>query len=608
MLLVICVPALSQDRHLTRIFYPDSDAGEIARRTQTNSLGEVLLSGYLDGKLKGYRFAVGDSVTKWIMPDELPPEWDSSQEYFSGELVTFAGNVYVAIDEYSSKSPADTTAWRLADIRMPLSRVRFFPAEKDTLSKFEFLDTKMLVSQPFLPEPWSHDREYYTDEMVTYDKRVYRVLQDVPAYNPSPEVDSENWQEIILGLDFISWSECHDVTVLFNYSVSGSDTTWIPEMVTVCAEDPLHGMPRSLCHFYYRDVMEYLNKIPSPVPTVFPYGYLNNSLFEFSFSARGELIDALRGSIQRKVTKVSKKNIINADLYTAWLADATSAIEWDSPWSILQDLTTREVRLSRMDFDAFGFRTFTPFLVISPKQVEDLLKTEQRSIPAITSYALLLSDWNNFVSDSLAVFSPPSDSLTPLPASPIPSNAGKTAYSFFEEYRLYLNSPGTDHVASAIAKAWTEIEKAYFSGTIKDVNRDKYRSFFSDNHRWGKLTLLEQYPLDENFSLSRDRGEGVYELSLPDKLVGIAVVYEKSFSRDKAVDPDYFVPLVVGIDYATEEDLQRGIHRSISFEWNDWKKILLLANDPELNTLVEAIEDGALNFAESALLYGLKEK
>jgi hypothetical protein len=601
-LFLFCFVCHSQYKHGTRWIKADS----LWSDKRTDNLGQILLSAYLDGKINGFKFAVADSVVKWETL-ELPQEWDKTKNYRDGDEVAFSGERYLAIGDNKGISPAKVGEnsegwyWQIAKSRVPISRKWFFPSEKDTLPKTEFLQ-RMVIGWPENYEEWTAGTEYYLGDRVSYDGQHFESVNDSnTGHLPNRNRSDDNWQIIYDRIQFAQLGDCHDISLLLNFSVSPQDTIWTPQMISVhiASSTSNTGFPIPVCHFYYKDVVAYLQAVSQPISTSFKYGYLNNGLFEFNAIAQIECMKWIKSKIKQKVLKLSEDNIITPALYAKWFASEN----FDPyEWGIFQHPATHAVKLVRRTNSYEQI-----FLSLQIDQVERLLTGEKFILVEPVNYSSMLSAWEKFsgpLSDDTDWY----DSLAPLEKFEAIGSALRNEYVIIEKYYARLDSAFNEDMAALMPGAWSEIEKAYFSGTLKDVQIPN--SFFQDNYQWSKMKLKDrnrEYPLEENFSLSGGRFQGVYFLSLPTKFQKISVTYQKEATVNQAPAKVYFEPLTIGFIYSDANSEMLGSFSGAEFKWGDLKQILI-KQGKKFKKFLDAVENGKLAFSDFEVLYGMKEK
>lgn len=598
-LLLTSTVAFSQYKHIQKKVNFKTKTGSLATEKQTDNLGQILLSGYLDGKIKGYRFNAIDSVTKWKPTELLPDAWAEQRFYYAGDVVTYLGKVYRSKQDNEAR-PDNIDFWIPTELMDPVSRKWYFPTLADTLSKENFLDA-MVQDWPERYQPWVHSNEYYLGDRVTYEGKDYEAQTDIRAYSRNPTMDS-NWRVISNGVSFFPWSSVDQITILFNYSVQKADTVLVPEMISVGVFDYRIELTKDICHFYYRDVMQYLKTVSQPVAVNFKYGYINQVL-ELNYASRPECIAWIKSKVKSKALKISDANIIDPQKYEHWLAD-TSAADIDYNYKIFQHPVTREVTLSAVDPEQVAM----PFVTVPVKSLDKLYKKEKVRVPTLNNYSAMLSDWNSLLPVSGRDYSY-YDSLPPISYSAVTPRS-TNEYEMMEAYTAYFNDGSNKAIASIVPEAWSKIERAFFTGKLRDASRDIHRSFFSDNYDWSNVTLGKDVKFDADFSLSGDRSTSLGFLYLPAKFDALSIVYQRNFKNTGQLVETSLTPLTVTIYYDTQHDLEAYsetmLARENSFNWTDLKQLLL--QEAQFSVLIEAIETGKLNFRNSELMYGLKEK
>lgn len=596
----------SQNRlHVRRVLNPSYDISRAETSKPVDNLGQILLSAYLDGKINGYKFAVGDSVTNWSEPDEFPPDWQKDFDYYSGDKVTYSGEAYLAIIDSRNQPPSsgEDQYWQAVVLREPISRIWYFPTIQDTLPKAEFLE-RMVLSFPIIFPEWRRDMDYYIADRVDYEERTYQAISHVPSFRNPPNINYTDWAQVVNGLEIGLLKDCNVISSLFNYTINGKDTLWTPEILTVSRFDYNVGAPLELCHFYYSDVQKYLQTISQPATNNFKYGYVGNNLFELTPTARTSIQSWIKTKIRTKQLKIVSDQILNSKLYNEWLSETILENDWK--WNLFQDLNTMDLSLSKAV--EWSNKISTPFLTISIESVLSMLKKEKLKVPEIVNYSTILNNWNRYF-----ITYPSFPLYDSLPALRTGSNMGRqlrTEYTMIEAYQARVDSTHNSDFGEILPLVWKEIEQEYFKGELTCYMYDnRHRFFSSDNYDWSSVVIDRfglskgPYTFNSTFSLSGGREKKIEYMPAPTQFVVVEIVYQKKFNFIQKVTNGYFKPIILNFFFM----LDSNGYDVVSFEWDKIKPILMKAPKKYVS-FIDAIENGKLNFSNSELVYGIKEK
>jgi hypothetical protein len=573
-----------------------------------DKIGQIILSGYLDGKIKAYRFMVKDSVLKWSEPEVMPPAWSPADYYNMGDRVMFGNKAYEAQIEMSNgyePRDAPNDFWARVDLREPLLTRRFYPIEKDTLSKSEFL-SRMVSQQPVFYPNWEPKVEYYNMDLASYNGTVYESLRDYNKGNV-PKDNYDYWALTDQGsMQFYRLRDAKTVSVLFNYSIVQTDTIWNPQMVAVNVWDDNYDMYKQLTYFKYDDVMRYLEKVPQPVINNLAANRLSNTLLIQNQLQRPEYLKWFKKKFKTKPITTEPKWISDPKLFQMWLAssDSTGNSDYDK-WRFFQDLNSRNLVLVRVEYKNDGLQG-QPFLTIPVKSLEKLYQDLKIKAPVLKNYSDALQDMTYLTAP---VESHYLDSIQPLQSRFKNKVQSVKEYYFIEKYTANISEDRNPVIAKMLPQAWPIIEKQFYAKILKE--EIAHASFYEDNFDWRKVSPWNQfgtaYYFDENFGLDdywyyfgRD------SIPTPLEFTQLFVTYKKYFSTGKSAGAQ-FEPIYVSIGFRENNSSQTGLQNQVWFKWSALKE-QLLKSAITFSPLIKAIETGKLEFYDSELVYGLREK
>lgn len=571
-----------------------------------DKIGQIILSGYLDGKIKAYRFAIKDSVLKWSVPMSIPPNWHNKEFYNPGDRVLHNNIAYESQIEAIGQEPKDfgNDYWVRVELREPLLKRRFYPTEKDTLTKAEFL-SRMVSQQPEIFPAWDAAYDYYPLDIVTYKGKNYEALQESRAKVPGENNDF--WAITNRGsIQFHRLGDAKTVSVLFNYSVVQSDTTWNPQMVAVKVWDDNYGAYKQLAYFKYDDVMNYLEKVPQPVINNVATNRLSNTLLVQNQRQRPELLNWLKAKFKAKQITAAPKWISNPAIFQAWLSSSdTIDNSYYAKWRFYQDLNSRDLVLVRMEYKDDRLKS-QPFLTIPVKALEKMFRDLQIKTPALQNYTDALQDITLF---STHEESHNLDSLQPLRPRFKSKILLAREYFFVEKYSADLSEGRNPVITKMLPQAWPIIEKQFYAKALKE---ETFRaSFYEDNFDWRSINPWKQFGITHSFDQEFGLDDYWYyyrrdSIPSPQQFTQIFVTYRKYFSTGKfpAVQ---FEPIYISIELIDNNANQSGIPNGVYFKWPALKEQLLKSGST-FASFISAIETGRLEFYDSELLYGLREK
>jgi hypothetical protein len=577
--------------------HPDSPNSRLLKQKTTN-LGTLLVQGYVDGKLTGYKFPYNVEHLKNAPPpkESWPPKWNSKNYYFLGDRVTYKGNIYDMVNEIGpSPVPPDKSdkwmRWRFKLEGQPL-RVKYsYPSIKDTLPKGEFLKSMISFEEP-ISYVWFSSSEYFEGNKVVFQGKIYQAIQDV---EPGTSLSDENYwrrQSRSLPFFFNSLDNLTSITVL-NYFTVEEDTTWIPQTLSLRVFDDNRGYALRLISFLYCDVIGYLKSISQPLLYLSDLGYIGHSTFILDEKSREKLLHFIQ--IKLKMKELAEEGLIVMD--HSKLADFANGAEGGKEkFGITQDLNTNDLRI----------KSHGQTIAIIP--IGKFLDIAQLEEPAVFIYAdainqRIFKGYKETPFNDYSYFDIPVviDSLIPFPiCQPLQVKKSAGYYWLEEDSVAFQNSFKRD----IILDAWSCIVAA---AQEKSILPEKERNVNSLSYDWSK-TYKDTLGLDltdENW-LTLLHGdnynyESPIEYAASDnsiKFTGFSVIYKRYFPTDNIK----FTPLGIKVYGEWKET-----NISDSFKWESVREVWRKRDPRKYNRLIDSIERGELPIGNSKLVAGLQE-
>jgi hypothetical protein len=295
-----------QENYYTRYYNLGDSANQKYNPTSSLTLCGLLLKGYVENKLPGYRVEYVNEVTYGKPnPADMPKQWNSKEDYFLDDMVTWNGRAYRMRREISPSevTPDKSEEWDPVEIHGEPIKLHFsWPTPADSLTKREFLE-RMLRPRGELPRPFNKTQDYYEGEYVNYLGENFRAVADVPAgKDPS---DKEYWAKQSLGVFFHALKDVEILGVTYHYKVLNGDTIHTPQMLSVNTMGE-SGFPEVKAFFYYCDAVRYLENIEQ---SAWPEGATNTTGADFLLlrKARSAMVKAIHQNLKNK--KALRKNV-----------------------------------------------------------------------------------------------------------------------------------------------------------------------------------------------------------------------------------------------------------------------------------------------------------
>ncbi len=566
--------------------YPDS-INALLRRENTSNLGTLLVQGYVDGKLTGYKFSYKEETLRYApLPPELwPPAWNPKSYYFLGDRVSYDGHGYEMMNEIrpSPIPPNESDTWWRYELRgQPMHMKYSFPTSRDTLSKAEFLKN-MISQESVIRQNWNSDQFYYLDDLVEYEGDIYVAIKDCnPGTSPR---DKTNWQLTYPFHIFHSLAELTSVRMLSHYKKVGSDTTWTPQTISLLVYDFNKGYAADeVVTFLYCDVVSYLDSIVQPILYRSETGYIENRAFVLESKSRKNLLDIVQATLTGK--KLAQGDLTVKDR-SKFMDFVNSSGESRKNFSISQDLITNDLRLHYLGKS----------VALIP--VKKLLATFPIEKPAWFTYSgalhqrAFVSQTSNILQyrDSTVVL----DLMTPFSAcQPVSPNQ----YYWIEEYFVDYQNQQKQFL---LKEAWTCI---VMDTQWMNTQRKKKRTFYSLSFDWSraykdtvglKLNNVNWHSLLNNDS-EEDSPTALSDRNSID-FRGLSVIYKRYWSSGSDLKTR---PIEITIYAQQGESVATDL-----FDWESVKDLWRRKDSHKYNALIRSIETGAIDVGGSALVEGL---
>jgi hypothetical protein len=554
-------------------------------RKRTDNISVILVDAYLTGKLKGYRFDTGYEVLKRApLPEELIPQlWSPKDDYFMDDRVVYNGKFYVAqADGPRGKTPVQASDYWSEYIPYgePVSDRHYFPALADTLGKSEFpKNFLMTMGQTF--EPWTSDYDYYVSDYVNYNGTNYEALRD--NHSKIPTESPDDWMRTNAGSPyFYPVSELRGISVLYYSEEINGKQVLTPQLITPRVwNDNMGFLDDMELHFYYSDVINYLNSVREPLLYNSKIGNVKDRIV-LDWDERANLADVLFHQLRSGMTKPGKRDIINASEFQRFLNE-TEKPSVSAKWTAFQDVKSTDIIISRIDF----YRQ-KPIVKITAKSLSRFPLSKASEV--LTALEAMESGKLNFWMDTTQV-----DSLPPLKSSAVTRKALDKYFSR-EQYLARVDSGYNAKLLAALKPAWEMIKKEFYAGRLKTVT-DHYEPFQLD-YTFPRIEVEGWIFTDLKFRSCEYPGRD--SLATTTNFTDVRVCYTRKFGT---TTPYSFVPENVSILIIQDE--ATGISEPYTFEWSKLKA--LLSTSPETKRMIGLIESGDLLFAHSELDYGLME-
>lgn len=556
-----------------------------------DNLGTMLLDAHLRGELSAYRYAVAHDVLKYapIPQDQLPTPWDPTVEYVQEEMVSHKGNIYIARTDIASGStpPDDSPNWEDTNIRGPaVSIFHHFPTAADTTTK-SFLLSHMIEEEPRSYDPWSEGIEYFNDDRVEFEGRIYQAHRD-NFLGITPGSDENYWTKIESKLTMYEPNDLNVVEILYHYEVKGSDTIHTPQMVSVKVIDQYREVFRNTgLNFYYNDVIRYLESSHQPTLHMSYFGLLDGGAFLFDEHTKFNFTWWIQSKILSKELKPDKKTILNELEYNQFINTKEEDLNVTN-WYPIQNPATHDFTIIagklNADYEYFTIAT----LSVPYKSVEKLLK-DMPPVHVPKTYKDIFS--NSFLYSTIDTVQ--MDSIEVLQTITHPSGGFNQMY--FDELH-FDKTDASPIVAAAIPGLWKLIEAAVQAGKVE---LHPTRSYYPCHFNWKGTEIrwsTGSQKADDNFSISHVT-PAPNELPNPQwRLKETGVVYRINQTPPYKNGKYWPVQLVVSFEPEPHADL-------VDYRV-DWKDVLkLVQGKNEYADFVAGAEKATLNFKRVSVSY-----
>jgi chitodextrinase len=558
----------------------------------TDLPGAILIDGYLNNKLKGYRFAAANEVTKRkpLDPQMIPPPWDVRKHYYPEEQVSFEGNFYkAAVDSDLQPRPGNGDFWQKFELLgEPIRSRYYFPNPADSLSKSEFL-SRMVASNMRSYPPWDYAAYYNTADRVQYEGKIYEAFTDIQkGEKPS---NQDYWVEVGNIIEFYRPSQMVGLKIMYHYQVQNRDTLWHPQMITVLVQDNIEGLLLEAGpSFYYSDAIHYLQSVKQPILKNQAWGYVGSSLFVLDEEGCLKFLEWLRPKLRQGQIKLRGDQILNATAYRNFLEANLPGDDLPN-WIAYQDILSKDWMISHIrshDFD----RKITPVVKVPVQAAIKAMKLSKRKLQTYTQ--ALESRVFSIRKEAAQI-----DSLSPLHTR-IMADPPTPANFFLEKYGAPVDSTNKPLV-NQLPEVWKIFNDAFYQKKIKVVN--PFVNFYMWQQPWPETTIrntLGPWSAAKRFSLGQSRYDEMDSINRPVDFRYLFVTYKK-FTDSPVV---HFEPLEISLEFVLADNLFP-VH--YTFDWQELKQLWKGKTSPTIQSFIDAIESERLNFSSSQLVYGLME-
>jgi len=557
---------------------------------ETDKLGMMLVDAYLQGKLKGYKFDVGNEVMKRApLPKQDYPTWKAGTTYYAEDIVSYKNNLYVlmAIEFIDSMTPpSQDKRWEKYEVLgEPISFRNFFPTLKDTLSKAALL--KNMISQmPIAYLPWNPNEYFYAGDVVWYDGRNYEAVRDSNGKTPT---DREYWELTSQGsMQFHSFTDLTGFYILY-YSKSPPAKA---QMISLLFNT--YGVLQPLgLNFYAQDVFNYLTEIDQPVLYKSSIGYVGMPQLVLGHEERIEFVKLMKSSLKENKIKLRNDQILDAKLRQQFLdADEEQVV---TNWAVMQDLITNDfwISLRKFDDETGIVIATTPSIKISFKQLQKLI-VNLKGYPKTYREAIEKNEFN-FRDDTLTI-----DSLEFMSPAFAPAKPAK-GYYFYESYLATMSA--NSQLQNQVPGLWKRIEELFYAQKL--LARNQFSSLYPCTYDWSHVNLgpkTAPVSFDKNFTLGVSITNPIDSLLAPQQFTEVGITYKKFVSDGKS--KALFEPVQFAVSFIPKQVSDEPVWPvTYTFQWQDLSKIFESSN--EFIFLFNQIKAGMLTFHDSRVVYGL---
>lgn len=570
-------------------YHKQIDLRDSANATLVNSytdhLGTILIDAYLKGAINGYKVDVGEEVLKRAPVQlDLFMVWEPNEFYYQGDIVRYKERLYVLQtgEIADANPPSQNSRWKEAMVEGdPVSTRYYFPTLQDTLSKTQFLE-KMIRYFPVQYDAWNQQNTYYPGDVVMFKGRSYEAIRD--ANGVSPE-NNEYWEASYQGmLQLYQPMEIRGVSILYDGSVEPHQ----PQMISLLKYNQDMGILEPLgLHFYFADVIQYLNTIDQPMLYNNQSGNLGYPQLVIDDVNQPSMISQLREAIKTKKVKIDKKKIINATEFSQFLGATND--ELSSAWRIRQDLTTSDIVLGRYYTGETDY-TIEPVASFSWKSVESVFNKEEFN----TYRSFLEGDRFNSWIDTLAI-----DTLQALKYSLSPAQPIKDYY-FLDTHQVKI-TVADSKLQTQVKALWSRVEQDFYKKKLKVIN--PIVTLFPCEYDWSETTItINDSPWTfSDFSLTPSSVANLDSLVAPGHFTGLSVTYKRVLSKQR-VAPEPVEISVYVVAAQKEQDVYNPYPFTYTLRWADMEKYI---TDSEIGLLLNDIKSAKLNFYDSHISYGV---
>jgi hypothetical protein len=547
---------------------------------QTENPGMILLNGFSKGKIKAYKSAYIEEPIEWSNPESLD-EWESNKNYYFEDMVRYNGADYVVTMESKGKPPGDNNYWAQIDRRVPVKYKYELPALRDTLSKEQFLRNMVWMPEQAVQE-WTKGTSYFITDLAWYNGYVYEAIEENIGIPPT---DINYWQKTHRAdLQFAQPNEIQVVQILYYYKVINSDTMRIPQMFSLFLAG--YEGNKNVASFYYKDAIDYLSSVRSPIVYRSKFGYFKNQFLPCT-ECKYDLAAFIRENLRTGRLTQNPQDIINKPLHDQWTADDNlSALE------AFQLPGGNEIFL-------YGSKIISetesiPDLV-AKMDVSKIITLLPNYLDEYYSYAFAFQhqmfDGARTKIDSLLI--------APIENSRLITQKTPSKAQSYINYSANLSDLKIEHV-EVIGEVWKKITATGSSGNRLPLTQ-LLLEFFPLEFDWKKI---QNWRSSENSATQFNFSSSPFQInytpdSIPDcsDIVKFSVCYKKTFDlTTHAIETE---PTYINFEVRCDESERA---RMYSFKYSDIEEIL---NSNQL--FLQDIKGLDFKWNNAELIYGLIE-
>jgi hypothetical protein len=545
---------------------------------QTENPGMILLNGFSKGKLKAYKSAYIEEPIAWSNPESLD-EWDSNTDYYFEDMVRYNGADYIVMMESKGKPPGDNNYWTQIDRRVPVKYKYEFPALKDTLSKEEFLRNMVWMPEQAVEE-WRKGTSYFITDLAWFNGYVYEAMEDNIGIPPT---DINYWQKTHRAdLQFAQPNEIQLVEILYYYKVINSDTVRVPQMFSLFLAG--YEGNKHIASFYYKDVVDYLTSVQSPVLYRSKFGHFQNQFLPCA-ECKYDLAAFIRENLRTGKLTLDTQNIINLQQHDEWVSD--------------ENLTVLEAYQLPGNNDIFIYGS----KIISETESSPDLIAKLDASKVITLLPNYLDEYYTYafafqqqMFDGTTTRIDPA-AIEPVENLPIVTHKNPSRAQLFINYSANLSDLKIEHV-EVIGELWKKIRASRSLGNRVPLTQ-MWLEFFPLEFDWKKI---QNWRSSENSSTQFNFSASPFQInftpdSIPDcnDIVEFSVCYKKTFDLTTQVIETE--PTNINFEVRCDESERAGRY---SFMYSDIEEIL---NSNQL--FLQDIKGLNFKWNNAELIYGL---